>query len=370
MRFSCTQENLFRSLNIVSHIASRAGNLPILSNIHIKAEVEGIFLKATNLEIGVTCMFRGKVEEVGEFTVPAKLFTDYIAFLPKENVDVELKGAALKISCGKHETTLKGMPASDFPIIPPVENGVQWEVSLPELLEGLEQVLFTISPTETRPEIAGALFHFETKKLILAGTDSYRLAEKAMVAQGTIKDPQRVIVPLRSLQELARICAQAASEGGTAKIIVSPNQMAVIVPGTEFVSRLVEGQYPDYRAIVPTKFGTQALVLRRELGSAIKTAGLFSKAGVYDVMVELDGEKGAITVTSLNSQTGEHVSTLPAETKGNSAKIAFNWKYLLDGINALLGEKIWLKATDSSSPTMLCEEGGEDYFYIVMPIKE
>src|SRR3989339_231500 len=120
MRFSCTQENLVQGLSMVSRIASRAGNLPILSNIYLKTTATGLELRATNLEIGLTCMVRGKVEEVGEFTVPARLFSEYIALLPKDKVDLVLAGAELQVVCGKNKTKIKGMPAVDFPVIPQV----------------------------------------------------------------------------------------------------------------------------------------------------------------------------------------------------------------------------------------------------------
>lgn len=370
MRFSCTQENLIHALNLVSRIASRAGNLPILSNIHIRAEADGIFLKTTNLEVGVTCRLRGKVEEIGEFTVPAKLFTDYITSLPKEKIDVILKDQTLAVICGKHQTKIKGLPAADFPLIPGIEQGVERTVSLPALLEGLEQVLFAISATETRPEISGALLALEGNHLVLAGTDSYRLTEKTLLAEGKDNKDLRVIVPLRALQELSRICALAKEESGSAKVVISANQLAVTLPAVEFVSRLIEGQYPDYKAIVPARFGIYATISRAEFASAIRAAGLFSKAGIYDIAVALDPEKSELTVASLNSQTGEYDSAIAAEVTGTGVKIAFNWKYLLEGVQALKGEKIMLKATDSSSPTMLTEDGSSDYFYIVMPIKE
>lgn len=369
MKFSCTQENLFHCLASVSRVAARAGNLPILSHIYLKAGEEGIFLKATNLEVGVTCQLRGKVEKEGEFTVPAKLFTDYIASLPKDRIDILLEEQALKISSGRHRTALKGTPAADFPLIPPVEEGAVRIVAVPDLIEGLEQVLFTISPAETRPEISGAAFMFSKDKLTVAGTDSYRLAEKTLTPQGGGKEELKIIVPARACQELLKICLQTGEETDTAKMTASANQFAVTFPTAEFVSRLIEGQYPDYKAIIPANFGTRATVSRTEFSGALKAAGLFSRAGVYDVAVEIDPQ-GTLTVTALNSQTGEHVSTLDAEAKGQRAKIAFNWKYLLDGVNALRADKIVLNTTDSSSPTKLQEEKGSDYFYIVMPIKE
>ncbi len=368
MKFSCTQENLSKGITTVARVASRAGNLPILSNIHIKAEAEGVFLKATNLEIGVTCAVRGKIEEIGEITVPAKLFAEYLAFLPKEKVDITLEGTTVEITCGKHHTKIKGVPAGDFPLIPTIEQGTGAQVSLADLVEGLNQILFTVSPSETRPEISGALIRIEGETCKFAGTDSYRLAEKTIKAQVTGATAQ-AIVPLRALQELSRICAQEKEEGSV-KLLLSQSQLAVVLPGTEFVSRVIEGQYPDYRAIVPNKFKSSVKVSRGEFASALKAAGLFSKAGVYDVGVEIDPSKKIATVSALNAQTGEYISSLEAEGEGASAKVAFNWKFLLDGVNALAREKITLQASDSASPAMLTEEGSSDYFYIVMPIKE
>ncbi|MDP3785455.1 MAG: DNA polymerase III subunit beta [bacterium] len=371
MRFSCVQENLARGLAVVSRIASRAGNLPILSHIHLKAENEGILLKATNLEVGATYLLRGKVEEPGEFTVPAKLLTDYVASLPKEKVDVSFKDGALHLVCGTHKTAIKGMPAADFPFIPTVEEGVRVKVPIAALSEALGQVIFTVSPTETRTEISGALFAYDDNRLTVAGTDSYRLAEKTLLAQGEGSGNFRVIVPVRALQELERVCQGLNEEGGVATLVVSESQLAVLLPGIEFVSRLIEGPpYPDYRAIVPSRFGCSATLPRAEFIGAVKAAGLFSKAGVYDIGVEFNPEGKSILVEALNSQTGEHKSSLGAEVQGVSTKVAFNWKYLLDGLQAISEEKIIIKATDSSSPSILTGEKSTDYFYIVMPIKE
>lgn len=370
MRFSCTQENLLHGLILTSRIASRAGNLPILSNIHISARQDGIMFKATNLEIGLTVIVRGVVDEEGEFTAPAKLLTDYVAFLPKDTVAVALKNGALAISCGKHKTAIKGMPAAEFPLIPAVENGETWNVTVGALREGLDQVLLAISPTETRPEISGAFLQLDGKTLTLAGTDSYRLAEKKILAESTAKKGLSVIAPLRALQELSRILT-GIEPVEVVKLTVSSTQLSAQINSTEFVSRLIDGQYPDYKAIVPDKFAVRAELARSELVSALKTAGLFSKAGVYDVALTFDTSQNQVSVRALNTQTGEHESDLEAEVAGaGPLTVAFNWKYLLDGAQAILGERVVLKAGDSAAPTKLEEKNSSDYFYLVMPIKE
>lgn len=373
MKFSCTQENLFYGIGMVSRIATRGGNLPILSNIHIQAGAEGVVLKATNLEVGISCAVRGKTETPGEFTVPAKLFAEFVAFLPKETVVVELREQEqdLLVSCGEHKTKIKGSPATDFPLLPGVEGGVEIKISAAELLEGIEQVAFTVSPTETRPEISGALVRAEKKTLTIAGTDSYRLAEKTLRAETEdAKAAIQAIVPLRALQEIARICAQAKEGAEAARITLAENQIALSLPAVDLVARLIEGNYPDYRAIVPSKFGTKIKFSRGDIAGTLKAAGLFSKAGVYDVGVEISPKEGRATISATSAQSGEYKRSLKIEGEGAEAKISFNWKFLLDGINAFKGETLWLHASDASSPAMITEDGSGEYFYIVMPIKE
>ena len=261
------------------------------------------------------------------------------------------------------------MPAADFLSLPSVEEGAEGIVSLQAFLEGVEQTAFTIAPQETRPEISGAFLALEETKMTIAGTDSYRLAEKVFSVEGSKRVPIKAIIPLRALQELARVCAACQEETGSAKVVVSQTQLAMILPSVEFVSRVIDGQYPDYRAIVPSQFGVSATLSKAECIAAIKAAGLFSKAGIYDVSVSYEPAKGKISIAALNAQTGEYGSELAAQGQGE-AKIAYNWKYLLDGVQALEGDQITIQATDSASPTMLTAKGANDYFYIVMPIKE
>lgn len=283
---------------------------------------------------------------------------------------MELKGEGLAITCGANATVVKGLPASEFPLIPPIEEGNSWHTAGGELFRALEQVLFAISPTEARPEISGASLNFNGRALTIAGTDSYRLAEKKVALTKGPAQPLSVIVPYRALQDLLRILAQA-DETQAAEIFASASQLAVVIDGVQFITRLIEGAYPDYRAIVPSGFSAKAVVGRAEFAAALKAAGLFSKTGVYDVGIEVNPKAGSLTVQALNSQIGEHKSVIGGDLQGSdSIKIAFNWKYLLEGLNALRSEKAVLRATDSASPSMLTEENNDDYFYLVMPIKE
>ena len=214
MKISCTQENLNQGLFVTSHIASKSTALPILNNIMIQATANEIKLSATNLEMGILCVIRGKVEAEGELTIPSRLLADYIATLPKERVDLTISpenkdvgGLTLTVKCKNHSTKIKGQPAVDFPLIPQINKTDGYIIDYANLKQAISQVIFAVSAAETRPEINGVLFNFEKDRLILAATDSYRLAEKTVElnkkskgkAQKVIvdKDPSRIIKNFR-----------------------------------------------------------------------------------------------------------------------------------------------------------------------------
>ncbi len=384
MKISCTQENLNQGLFVVSHVASKNTALPILNNVLIKAGDNEIKLSATNLEIGVTCLIRGKVEQEGDFTVQSRLLADYVALLPKDRVDLEVvsdnknePGDVLSISCKNHATKIKGQPAADFPLIPQLERKNLYVVDCQKLRQAISQVILAVSISETRPEINGVLFNFSGEELILAATDSYRLAEKTIALDKKSKGVgQKVIVPTRTLQELQRILGSfkdpaAIQEIESIKIYLSDNQILFVLDSIELISRLVEGQYPDYRQIIPQQSNTKITLSVPEFINAIKTASLFARSGIYDVSLEFNPAKKETVVSSANNQLGENISKLPSDITGDANSIVVNFRYLLDGLQNIDSSQIVINIIDSASPCVLKASGQDsDYLYIIMPIKQ
>lgn len=374
MRISCVKENLAYGVQIASNIATRGGNLPILNNILIKTEEDGLTLSSTNLEIGVKCKVRAKIEEPGEFTLPAKLFTDYIGALPNEKVDLVVKNDHVEITCGGNSTKIKGMPASEFPLLPSAEGGLEVQFPVYELLSAFEQVLFTVSPSEVRPEISGVLFQYnvEKEKFVVVGTDSYRLAERTIGIAGDQKPqtPLSIIVPLRTLHEFVRIFGQKKAEGTECKLIITPNQIVFRGDDTELVSRLISGQYPDYTQIIPKSFVSEITINRKELHQAVKMASLFSKSGVYDIHIGFDAKDPIVNIESGNTQVGEHKAQMPAVISGEAGRVTFNFRYLLEGLASFTGDEIIISVVDANNPCMLTSKGKEGHLYIVMPIRQ
>lgn len=384
MKFSCTQENLKRGLLATGYVAGKNVNLPILNNVLLKIDGTSIQLISTNLEVAVRCNIRGKVDEAGEFTVPSKLFLEYVNLLPDDRIDLETSDTFLKVSCRKNSTKIKGIPASEFPLIPSVEGQKTLYISGSVLKRALSQVNFAVSSIESRPELTGALFNinpsFAKGSLIIAATDSYRLSEKTVKLeskgnQAPSVHVQSLIVPGKTLQELSRILSLFSLtelDAEPVEVAVGEGQIAFRFGELELISRLVDGKYPDYRPIIPEKFTTEAVFHRTDMVQAVKGASLFARAGLQDVNFKL-GEDDGLMVSSSEGQMGKNDSTIEAKITGPMNGITLNYRYFLDGLAALETPKARLRVIDAMNPCVLMadgEEEGEKLTYIVMPIKQ
>lgn len=377
MKISSLQENLKNGLQITGHLSGKNINLPILNNVMIEARDGEIKLIATDLEIGIVCQIRGKIEEEGSFTVDSKIISDYISLLPNKKVDIEKKDSELLIKSENYKTSVKGMSAEDYPVIPQVERKGCYKVKISEFKKALSQVIFAVSNSETRIELTGVLFNLSNKELILASTDSYRLAEKKIKikTEGDIPENRSIIIPAKTLQEVTKILAIARNEnfdenGGELSFYVSDNQILIIIGNTELVSRLIEGFYPDYGQIIPQKNETTIIINRAELIRAIKAASIFSKSGSNDINLDFPLGKNQAIISSTSSQSGDNMTELDATVNGVDNGIVVNYRYLLDGVNAIDSENIRIEITNSNTPCVIRGEDDKDYLYIVMPIKQ
>lgn len=368
MKFTCTQENLTQGLNAVAHIASKNTNLPILNNILIKAEKGGIELSATNLEIAITSRVRGKVEREGSFTVPARLLAEYVNLLGQEQITVELDGAALLIQSAAAQTKLRGMSSEEFPLIPIVETTTKFRVSAEGFREAVGQVVFAAATDDTRPEISGTLLGFSEKTLTMAATDSYRLAERTLtLVENENNQAMSVIVPSKTLQELVRLLATGDE---TLIVCLTQNQALFLTQESQLTSRLIDGQYPDYRQIVPTTHQTQCVVETAELVQAVRATSLFSRPGINDLTLTFSPEHGTIELVAANAQVGENRQTIKADVRGETNSIVFNSRYLLDGLTIMPTDRVEFAMTNGASPGILRGENEKRLLYIIMPIKQ
>jgi len=367
MKFVCTQENLIQGLSIVSHITGKSINLPVLGNVLLKTEGGNVKLSATNLELAVSTLVRGKVEVEGEYTVPAKLFQDFISLLPQGKVELELNEDGLHVTAEGQETTIRGLPAQEFPLIPKLAKSEGITFSLMDLKRTIGQVAFAVSISESRPELSGVACWFGGSvgkgSVAFVATDSYRLAERVLAAmKGSMES--KIIVPSRTVLEVSRILSSYKDELGVpeeVEWVMTENQLVVTFGNTELVSRLIEGSFPDYQQIIPEQFGTTAILDRSEFQKAVKAASLFSRQGLYDVHLAVKPAEGTIEV----------FSALQVDLTGNETSLVVNFKYLSDGLAAITTPKVKLLFNDSMSPMLVLPEGGDEkYRYLVMPIRQ
>jgi DNA polymerase-3 subunit beta len=322
---------------------------------------------------------RGKVEKEGSFTVDSKIFSDYINLLPNKKIDLSNENGFLNVVCENYKTKIKTEGVEDFPLIPQIDRKNGKSAKIKDFKKALSKVVFAVANSESRIELSGVLFTFNKNKLVLASTDSYRLAEKEVDIKNEEVDDKKgdaekkIIVPAKTIQEVLRILSGFDQEGGDKDDIVfyiNDNQILFTVDGTELISRLIEGQYPDYKQIIPATGKTSAIISRSELVRAIKTSALFSKTGINDINLDFPEGKNQIIVSAASGSAGENIVVIEAETRGVDNSTIINYQYLLDGLNNIDEDNIKIDIIDGNTPCLIKPLNEKGYVYIIMPIKQ
>lgn len=367
MKFTCTQENLSRGLNFAQAISNQATALPILKNILINAKNGAITIKATDLEIGITALIRGKIEQEGELTVDSKILTSFVNLLPNDKVDVTSEKNIISIQSGSYKTKINGIPADDFPVIPEIPKNKGFSISCMEIKKALISILPSVSIDDTRPEINGVYIKVNKEEIILAGTDSYRLGEFTL-ALSPASYNGHFILPLKTAKEFIRT---SSDDGQLMEFWIAENQLLASYNGTDIVSRLIDGEYPDYKQIIPSSHALRCIIPKDEFVKAIKISGIFAAVGSNSVTFEFK-PKNTIIISSATA-VGEEETKLSVPIEGGEPlKIIFDYRYLLDGLSSIDTDDIELLATSSSAPVVLkpIGSGEKKFIYIVMPIRQ
>lgn len=374
MQFTCTKENLILALNTVVPLTGRGVNLPILGNVLVVVHESHVELVATNLEVAVRATLRAKVDSPGSFSVPAKTIADYVSLVSDGQVDITLDGSELLVVCGASRTKIKGNPSDEYPVIPSVDEKHGYVLSAEHLRGAIMKTVIASAKNEIRPELSGVYFGFFTERyngLVLAATDSYRLAEFQLpVDQGTSEF--RCIVPARAVLEIVRLVSLSASlqKETNIRISLGEGQLMVRYGTFELTTRLIDGKYPDYAQIIPTSFKTTAVFPVEPMVKLIKAAGIFAASGVNAVSFDLNAGEKTIGVSSTNTQTGEYSSSIEADIDGSENSIFLNHRYVLEGLQHIDGEAAELRMNGADTPCLFRSDKNPGYLYIVMPIRQ
>lgn len=371
MRFTCTKDNLLKGFDMVSGVVRKSVNLPILSNTLIEVKDNKVELIATDLELAIRATIRAKVDTAGSFTVPTKTMNDFIRLLTEDQVTISLEGQELHIISGTTSTKIKGTPADEFPVFPEIDQDHHYTLLAEPLRTALSDVIIATAKNEIRPELAGVYAGFFTERyagLVLAATDSYRLAEKKVsVAQGEV--PFKTIIPAHTVQEMIRLIGLGQGETQV-RMSFSKNHLMLRFDTFELSSRLVEGSYPDYAQIIPTTFISSVTLSAEVLIKKIKAASLFTTTGVNAVRMEIVPDLRTLHISSTSTQKGEHSASIDASALvGDANSIVLNHRYVLDGLAHLTGD-IQFEMNSAQAPCLFREAGNDEYLYIVMPIRQ
>jgi DNA polymerase III subunit beta len=373
MNVSVMQENLARGLQTVSRAVSSRATLPVLANVLLKTENAGLKLTATNLEIGINCWVPGKVTEEGEITVPARLLTDLVTSLPNQRIDLVLspKDRTLKLTCGSNRSSIKGIEADEFPVVAAIGESPATSVDARVLREALGEVVFAAASDESRPILTGVLTRLDGDRMTLAAADNYRIAVRTVTLTNPVSPEVVIVVPGRSYAELMRILPDTEAQ---IEITVTPNKSQVLfhVEGIDLVSRLIEGQFPNYEPVIPTSHTSRAVVDREALLAGTKRASIFARDSANIVKIELGGENGdgaGVSITAHAADVGDNADAVEAAVEGSATAIAFNARYLIDVLSALGAEEAALELSGPLAPGVIRGIGKDDYVHVIMPVR-
>lgn len=370
MKLSCAQDNLSKGLAVVSRAVSTRSTMPILGNVLLATDGPRLRLAATNLELSINCWIEAEIEDEGRVAVPARLLQEFVNSLPSAPVKMDLNPSnrVVKMKCLRTEGNIRGVSADEFPAIPTVEDGTVFRQPAHVLKDMINQVAIAAATDDSRPIFTGVLTTLGPSMTMVAA-DGFRLGLRSAELEGGPEQDIALIIPAKSLMELARILPDGKGQDEIVEIALTPNKNQVIfrTSSVELVSRLIEGQFPNYKQIMPKEWKTQVVVPTSEFLLAAKTASFFARDSAN--IVRLHMEPGELTVRAESTELGDNESKIDAVVEGEpSADIAFNAKYLTDALNVVDSEQIKLEIVNPGSPGVIKPVDSTDYVHIIMPM--
>ncbi len=382
MKLSCLKSNLLEGLNVAARVVPTRSTLPVLSNLLLATERGQLKLAATNLELAITSWVGAQIEREGAVTLPARVLTEFVASLPDDRIDMELtpESQTMHLTCGRFSANVRGIDAEEFPRIPTVGDGTTRTLPAASLRRCIQSVVFAAAADDSRPVLAGVLFTLAGDRLTLAAADGFRLAVRTVELEGAEAagaddaEALEMIVPAKTLSEVARVLGDG-DESVEIAATANRNQVLFRVPKAEIVSRLIDGQFPDYHKILPREYSTRAVMNTSELLRAARAASVFARDNSMIVRLEVapgaeELTPGRVNVTATSVDVGDDVGEVDASVEGGDSQIAFNGRYLRDALEAIDAAQVGLEITGPSSPGVIKPVGErEGYLHVIMPMQ-
>ena len=369
MKFKIQQNTFYEGINNVQRAVSNKQTMPILTGIYIEAVKEkGLHLIATNLELGIECWISGEIENEGEIVLPANHLTNIVRELPQKEINIEVDtetfGAELK--CANSEFNIKGFDPEEFPQLPEVNVPGKIKIQANKLKNLIDDVKFSISNDESQPALTGALMEMKENNIALISTNTYRLSySKIKLNSDKINkqnDINKIIIPGDTLNELSKLLTNDEKE---VEILINSNYTSFNFEKITVISRLIEGQFPNYEQVIPDECNTKITVDKNELQHATKRASLIAR--LDSNVISLSTEDNIMTINSIESEAGKAHEEVEINIDGPDQKINIDAGYLLDVLKIINTEQITINLIGPLNPLTI--KKGNDYIYLIMPMR-
>ncbi|MCE5195002.1 MAG: DNA polymerase III subunit beta [Nitrospiraceae bacterium] len=366
MKLSVLKEELQEKLSDIQNIVEKRNTMPILSHFLLDAGKKGSYIIATDLETAIKEPIEIKVEKEGRLCIPARKMFEIV-----REVDGEIKmdsedGQWMKVQAGMSKFKLACLTADDFPAWPGMENSEEMQIETKGFTEMIEKSIYAAGESDTRYTLNGILFHVRAKQadITVVGTDGHRLACITKKLSTNLKEDKKVIVPRKAASEVRKFLDKDVDK---LTVVIGSSHMMFQIEGLQLLTRLIEGTYPNYEQVIPSNNEKKAKINRSEFIKALRRVSVMSRE--KSNAVKVDVADGLMAISASNPDLGEAKDEVKIDYKGEELSLGFNAKYLIDSLTAMAAEKVVFELQDPLSPTLLKEEGNENYRCVIMPMR-
>lgn len=364
MKIECIKEQLEEVLSKADKIAGKNQSLPILAGLYLEADKNYLSVRATNLDIGLSISLPVKVIEPGKVVVPAHVISSFISSLSGDkNITLTTKEQLFEIKTKATKTSIKILPLEEFPLIPEIEDDKAFLIPTRDFVLGIRSVIYSAAIGSIKPELSSVSVTHEGEFLVFAATDSFRLAEKK-VRVNKIPNFKQILIPQKNAIEIIRIFDKGEDE---ISITIKDNQLALRSQNLYLTSRIIEGNFPDYRQIIPKEKTSSAVILKQDLVNSLKTSLIFSD-NFNQLTLKLSPKNKLFEIESKNSTVGENNYTIESVLEGEDITINVNHKYFTDCFQAISSDSISLGFSGEAKPILVQGVGDTNFLYLVMPM--
>lgn len=371
MQFSCNQDTLAKYLNIISRVVSSKPGLPILNNVQFETSKGKLIMTATDLEIGVNTWIGADVKSEGKTTVPAKQLTEFVTSIPSETVEANLDNQTFNISTTNNSANFNTMSAGDFPSVATVtDKKPLLKISKDDLTKAVNRVAFASATDDIKPVLTGVLLEVSGESISFVGTDGLRLSRQILKLESSAEKDVNILVPVKALLELSHIVSEIGEEDTIEVYLIEDrNQVLFRYGDVDLVSRLIDGQFPEYRQIIPTGYKTMCKVSKSDFVNSLKVTNIIAKSVLGNKLIlDIDPEEDKITLSATQTDLGSNKSTFSGKIEGDTLKIAFSSRLLTDILNHLDSEEISFECSETVKPGVFKIVEDPDFVHLVMPM--